>query len=278
LVRANPFNSKNFGVDMTLIANYQKNEVKDLGGAQDIFDGFDINVIKKGLRKHEFFTRTVTNAVYDATGFYSSAALTTDRVALGNPVPSHTGSFSMNFRLLKNFNVYALADWQTGLSLFNFTEVFSRRFGNDPTFNQLATELGLAGSTTRAAGVASFSTPVAGVTALTPGTAEYQAAAEKFARLDHRVNANFVEDADFLKLREVSVSYNFADLLPKFFAGSYINSVVLGFSARNIWTTTKYSGADVEVNFNGARSLTRGNDFLTLQQGKTFNFFVNFGL
>ncbi len=278
LVRANPFNSKNFGLDMTLIGNYQKNEVLDLGGAQPIFDGFDINVIKEGLRKHEFYSRVVTNATYDAAGYYSSAALTADRVALGNPVPSHTGSFTVNLRLLKNFNVYALADWQTGLSLFNFTEVFSRRFGNDPEFNKLATELGLAGSTTRAAGVASFSAAVAGVTPLTPGSAEYQAAAEKFARLDHRVNANFVEDADFLKLRELSVSYNFVDLLPKFFAGSYVNNVVLGFSARNIWTTTKYSGADVEVNHNGSRSLTRGNDFLTLQQGKTFNFFVNLGL
>jgi TonB-dependent SusC/RagA subfamily outer membrane receptor len=282
LVRANPINSRNFGLDMTLIANYQKNEVIDLGGAQPIFDGFDINVITEGLRKHEFFSRVVTGVVYatstdPAQQFYSSAALTTDRVALGNPIPSHTGSFSMNIRFLKNFNVYALADWQTDLSLFNFTEVFSRRFGNDPEFNRLATELGLAG-TNRAAGVASFSTPVAGVTPLTPGTAEYQAAAEKFARLDHRVNANFVEEADFLKLREVSVSYNFSDLLPKFFAGSYVNNVVLGFSARNLWTTTKYSGADVEVNHNGARSLTRGNDFLTLQQGKTYNFFVNFGL
>jgi hypothetical protein len=96
--------------------------------------------------------------------------------------------------------------------------------------------------------------------------------------LDHRVNANFVEDADFLKLREISVSYNFADLLPKFFAGSYIKNVMLGFSARNIWTTTKYSGAEVEVNFAGARSLIRGQDFLTLQQGKSFNFFASFGL
>jgi outer membrane receptor protein involved in Fe transport len=284
LVRANPFNSRNFGVDMTLIANYQKNEVIDLGGAQPIFDGFDINVIKEGLRKHEFYSRVVTGVTYAADGYYSAAQLSVDangapeRKALGNPIPSHTGSFSMNFRFLKNFNVYALADWQTGLSLFNFTEVFSRRFGNDPEFNQLATQLGLAGSTARAAGVASFSTPVAGVTALTPGTAEYRAAAERFALLDHRVNANFVEEADFLKLREVSVSYNFADLLPKFFAGSYINNVVMGFSARNIWTTTKYSGADVEVNHNGARSLTRGNDFLTLQQGKTYNFFVNLGL
>ncbi|MCG3120102.1 MAG: hypothetical protein ALAOOOJD_02707 [bacterium] len=277
LVRGNPLNSRSFSLDMTLIANYQKNEVIDLGGAQPIFDGFDVNVIKEGLRKHEFYTRTVLNATYDATGFYSGTALTADRVALGNPIPKHTGSFSLNFRFLKNFNLYALADWQTGLKLYNDTELFSRRFGNDPEFNKLATELGLAG-TTKAGGVASFSTPVAGVTALTPGTDAYKVAAEKFARLDHRVNANFIEDADFLKLREISVSYNFAELLPKFFAGSYVNNIVLGFSARNIWTTTKYSGADVEVNFAGARSLSRGQDFLTLQQGKSYNFFVNLGL
>lgn len=284
LLRASPLRSRNFGIDLTVIANHQDNEVKSLGGAQPIFDGFDANVITEGLAKHEFYNRLVTGVNYDANGYYSSAQLTVNadgtprRVAQGNPIPKNTGSFSLNLRVLKNFNVYALADWATEQKLLNFTEVFSRRFGNDPEFNRLATQLGIAGTTARASGVASFSTPVAGVTPLTPGTPEYQAAAERFARLDHRYNANFIEDANFFKLREVSLSYNFKDLLPKFFAGSYLKDVVLGVSGSNLWMTTPYSGADIEVNFAGARSLTRGNDFLTLMQPRSYNVFLNFSL
>jgi TonB-dependent SusC/RagA subfamily outer membrane receptor len=277
LLRATPLRSRNFGIDLTVIANHQNNEVKSLGGAQPIFDGFDVNVIKEGLAKHEFYTRTVTGVNYAADGFYSSAQQTTDRVALGNPVPKNTGSFSLNLRFLKNFNVYALADWATKQKMYNDTELFSRRFGNDPEYNRLATQLGLAG-TSKAGGVASFSTPVAGVTALTPGTAEYQAAAERFARMDYRVNGNFIEDADYLKLREVSLSYSFRDLLPKSFAGNYLKEVVLGVSGSNLWTTTKYSGADTELNFAGARSLSRGSDFLTLMQPRSYNVFLNFSL
>jgi TonB-dependent SusC/RagA subfamily outer membrane receptor len=276
LLQASLLRSSNWGLDLSLIGSYQQNEVTDLGGAQPIFDGFDNNVITKGMPKHEFYVRQVTAASYTTSGpnigYYSGGTLTADRVRLGNPIPDYTGSFTVNFRFLKNFNLYALSDWATGLKLLNFTEVFSRRFGNDPEFNRLATELGVAAGSGRAGGVGNFSTPVPGVTPLTPGTPEYQAAAERFARLDWRYNANFIEDADFLKLREVSLTYSLKELLPKIGLNQYFKDLVVGFSARNIWTTTKYSAADVEVNHNGARSLTRGNDFLTLQSPRTFNF------
>ncbi len=277
LLRASPLRTRNFSVDLTVIANHQDNEVKSLGGAQPIFDGFDINVIKDGLPKHEFYTRQVTGVIYDANGFYSGAERTTDRVALGNPIPKNTGSFTLNVRFLKNFNLYALADWATKMKMFNNTELFSRRFGNDPEFNRVATQLGIAG-TSKAGGVASFATPVAGVTALAPGTAEYRAAAERFVRMDHRYNVNFIEDADYIKLREVSLSYSLRDLLLKSFASSYLKDVTVGVSGSNLWMSTKYSGADVELNFAGARSLIRGQDFLTLMQPRSYYLFMNFSL
>ncbi|NIR50662.1 TonB-dependent receptor, partial [candidate division KSB1 bacterium] len=51
LFQGSPIRTKNFGLDFTLINSFQDNEVDDLGGAQPIFDGFDINVVKEGLRK-----------------------------------------------------------------------------------------------------------------------------------------------------------------------------------------------------------------------------------
>ena len=271
LLQASPLRRRNYELGLSLIGNYQTNEVTDLGGAQPIFDGIDINVIKEGLAKHEFFAQKVLGASFNDAGVYTGPLLSDERIPLGNPVPEFTGSFSLNFRFLKNFNLYALADWAGGFSLFNQTNLFAYRFGNSPEFNRLATQLGLAG-TTNIGTVAFFVEPVAGVEGLTPGTAEYVAAAERFAKLDWNWDSNFIEEADFLKLREVSLTYNFKDLLPGLFGNSYVQNIVLGFSARNLFTTTKYSGADVEVNYDGARSLSRGIDFLTLQNPRAYNF------
>ena len=84
-----------------------------------------------------------------------------------------------------------------------------------------------------------------------------------------------IEEADFFKIREFGVSYNFKDLLPK----TIIKNIILGISIRNIITLTKYSGPDPEVNADGSRSdLSRGIDFFTLQSPRVFNFWLKLSL
>ncbi len=263
------FDDPNFGLDLSLIWNYQTNTVEDLGGAQPIFDGFSNNVIKEGLPKHEFFLPPVLGAKFDANGKYAGVNVGSERVALGNPVPSHTGSFTINIRLLRNINIYALMDWALDRKLFNNTARFAARFGNYVPRNILANKLGLA----------TGSAVDPNITPLTPGTPEYNDAANAYAKTDGNYNANFIEDAKFFKLREISVSYNFSEFLPDLFgSNNYIKELILGFSARNIFTSTPYSNVDVEVNHNGSRSLTYGSDFLTLQSPRTFNFWARISL
>jgi hypothetical protein len=48
--------------------------------------------------------------------------------------------------------------------------------------------------------------------------------------------------------------------------------------AQNLMTWTKYYGFDAEVNFSGTTNITRGVDFYTRPQARTFTFGVNFGL
>jgi hypothetical protein len=298
LVRARPISTSNFRLDLSLTNNYQNNEVKDLGGAQPIFGPFDLCVIKEGLPKHSFYTWKVLGAGFDEDGVYTGPITTdadiTDRETLdrfgytdidtlkaqrfdfGSPIPEYTGSLSLNFRFFKNFNLYVLADWATGHKMFNNTRLFSIYIGsafgqgaNDPKYLELEDKLGIAdwdeelGKT---------------VNELTPGSAEYKQAAEEYAKLDHHYDANYIEDADYFKLREISLSYSFRDLLPMIYADNYIEDLILGFSARNIWTTTKYNGADVELNFDGSRSLVRGQDFLTLQQPRVYTFWLRLAL
>ena len=113
---------------------------------------------------------------------------------------------------------------------------------------------------------------------LTPGTSAYKEAANRYAKLDYRWDYPFIEKADYFKIGEISVSYSFKDLLPKIYGTKLIKDLILGVSARNVWTTSKYSGADVEVNMQGSRSLGRGQDFLTLQNPRVVNAWLRISL
>ena len=259
LLQANLFENQDFGLNMGFIWNYQTNEVVDLGGAQPIFDGFSNNVIKEGLPKHEFYREVVNGAKFDATGKYTGVDVQTTRTALGNPIPSHTGSFTFNFKFLKNFNLYALADWALDRKMFNDTELFAARFGNSVKRSKLGAQIGIG--------------TVDGITPYTVGSPEYTAAANAYTKTDGNYSSNYIVDAQFFKLREISISYSFKDFLPDL-GQTYVKDLVLGISGRNLWTSTPYTGADVELNHNGSRSLTRGSDFLTLMNPRTYNFWA----
>ncbi|TFG95599.1 MAG: TonB-dependent receptor, partial [Calditrichales bacterium] len=137
LLQATPVRTADYQLDLSLINNYQDNKVTDLGGAQPIYDGFDLNVVKVGLPKHEFYTWEVTGATFDDAGNYTGPEVSDERVSFGNPIPNYTGSFTLNFRFLKNFNFYVLTDWATNLKVYDLTSIFAGQFGNNPKYNDL---------------------------------------------------------------------------------------------------------------------------------------------
>ena len=95
--------------------------------------------------------------------------------------------------------------------------------------------------------------------------------------MDYTYYGNYIEDAEYFKIRELSLSYSFNDLLLQT-GYDYIRDITVGISALNLWTLTNYSGADPEINFSGSRSLGRGQDYLTLQHPKVYNFWVRIDL
>ena len=75
--------------------------------------------------------------------------------------------------------------------MFNLTKNFAALLGNVPEYNNLEAQLGI----------------------LTPGTPEYIDAANKFAKMDYNDFGNYIEDAQYFKINELSLSYSLKDLL-----------------------------------------------------------------
>jgi hypothetical protein len=243
-----------------------------MGGAQPIYDGFSVNAYAEGYPKHAFYAWVSEGAEFNEDGTYAGPIVSEDRVFLGVPWPKYNGSFSLNLRIFRNFRVNCLAEWATDLQMVNETKLFGIYLGsafgigaNNKRYRELQDMLGV-------------DEWYEEIEPLTPNTDAYRTAADEYAKLDYRYDGNFVEDADYFKIREVSVSYSFKDLIPKIWGTPLISDLIIGFSGRNLWTTTKYSGADVEMNYAGSRSLTRGNDFLTLMQPTVYTGWIRISL
>ena len=73
-----------------------------------------------------------------------------------------------------------------------------------------------------------------------------------------------VDDGSFIKLREVSLSYN----LPKFFKG--MQDWNLSFVGRNLISFDNYDGYDPETNAGGNSDLLRGVDFGNVPIPRTY--------
>lgn len=264
-VRYTPFETANTQLDLGLTYAYQNTEVTDLGGAQPIFDGFSLNVIEVGIRRSEFYVPVVNGALFNDDGTYAGVDAEPERSAVGNPIPVHSGSFTANLRLFRNLSAYVQFDFAYDLYVYNNTKQFAILFRNLERNEELRELLGIGGL------------GMPDITPLTPGTPEYIEAANEFAFLNPSFDYGFIERADWLKLRELSITYNFRDLISRLGADSYLTDLNVSFGGRNLLTTTKYSGIDPEVNFAGARSLSRGQDFLTMPPSRQLYFTVSLG-
>jgi TonB-linked SusC/RagA family outer membrane protein len=89
---------------------------------------------------------------------------------------------------------------------------------------------------------------------------------------NNRPSSRFIEDGSFLRVKNVSVSYRFnPDILKKIHV-SYARVYV---SVQNLFTFTKYTGMDPEVNYAGTDNLVLGTDFFTFPQARGFTAGLN---
>lgn len=157
---------------------------------------------------------------------------------IGDPNPDWTGSWVNDILVGERLSFRTQFDAVYGFDVFNFT----RRVGERDLYGGLAGyEPELRGEVPK------------GTSAVLFGIFE-----------------NYIEDGSFIKLREVSVAYDFK---PAFLGG---NNMRLSLAGRNLFSIDDYSGYDPEVNAAGQSNAVRGFDFVEVPIPRTYALGLNF--
>ncbi len=228
---ATVIHSPNLNVDLNVGAWGTKSRVKTLGAniAPIIFGlGGATQRMQVGWAPGSYFQRpyTFNDANNDGIIAISEVTLGSTATFQGQPFPDHGGSVSSTITVFQRFHLYGLVDGRFGNKLFNSTEQFrcglsNCRGRNDPT-----------------ASLAEQAAAVANIL----GT-----------------QAGYMEDADFVKFRELSLTYDAPANWATRIGASSLSFTIAG---RNLATWTKYKGLDPELNEAGQNNFTTA-DFLT---------------
>ena len=165
---------------------------------------------------------------------------------IGDANPDFNMSFSNNFRF-KRLRLYGLLDWQHGGSIINLTKFLYDLGSNTADYADPITYGGL--QTTKGA---------------------------NRLRLFPKQTGVYVEDASFMKLRELTLSFDVPETMISRF-GRGVRTAEVSFSGRNLWTHTNYTGMDPEVSNFGNQPIGRNIDVAPFPPSRSFWFSVSLG-
>ncbi|MBA2762518.1 MAG: TonB-dependent receptor, partial [Segetibacter sp.] len=196
------------------------------------------------------------NLVYDTTG----APLTDNTFqVLGNGVPDFTGGLN-NSITWKGLNLTFLLDFRAGGDIYSGTNLRMTQAGF--TKQTLQGRLGeapltITGVTAEGTGFKPFTKT------LTPGEAR-----NYWAQLGNRAQENFVYDASFVKLRQITFGYN---LPTKLLTRTAIRNLMLSFVARNLAILYKnVPNIDPESAYSSGNA--QGLDYFGMPASRTYGF------
>ncbi|HEV2149615.1 MAG TPA: SusC/RagA family TonB-linked outer membrane protein [Longimicrobiaceae bacterium] len=193
-----------------------RNELVDLGGLEPQLRGDFATTqwIREGYPLGSYFGIQVQRNEDGTTKKSANGRglLSTDTVYIGSSTPTREASLANTLTLLGNLRFYVFADYKGGNYMWNAGEFI--RYSN---------------------GVSR----IGANPALDP---------EVYAERTSGSTLPFVTRADFVKLREVSVSYTIPQRLTRGFGTDELTFMLSG---RNLAMWTNYLGMDPEVNFNG---------------------------
>ncbi len=208
------------------------------------------------IPKEEQGNYAISSDGYVVDTSYNRILFTNEATAFGSPWPKFNASFINDIRF-KDFLVFNFQfDWIYGAKLYNQTKEWMYRDGIHADYQRPVTINGETGA------YASY----------------YQSAySDYFGSINGARNGTkdyFYEDASFLRLRNVSVGFDFA----KFSKLRGISKLQLVLTGRNILTITKYTGFDPEVSSGLTNSaFERGVDHNSMPNIKSYQVGLNVG-
>ncbi|MFB3386640.1 SusC/RagA family TonB-linked outer membrane protein [Flavobacterium sp. LAR06] len=211
-------------------------------------------VLEKGqpfgvIKAYDYLRDASGNIVIDTNGKFMRG----DLIIAGQGVAPTSMGLSNDFSY-KNFTLSIFVDAKFGGEIYSATNQLGTRYG--------LSEITLPG---REEGIAVSGKDISG------NAVNTTVSAYDYWRSYSDVTSNFVYDADFVKLRAVSFSYNF----PKaYISKTPFQSVSLAFSAHNLWTIyDKVPNIDPESNYSNsnAQGLERASMPLTRNFGFSLN-------
>ncbi len=186
------------------------------------------------------------------------------RRIVGDPNPKWTGSIRTSFRY-KGITLSGLVDIKHGGVVYNGTRGALMEIGTSQESADLRDH------PDRTFGQDILPGDVAG-----PGAGQGVTLNEDWIRGNYTtfttMGAPFYENGSFVKLREISVTYTWADAFVQHKLG--LASIDLRVGGRNLATHTKYTGANPEPSLGGADSPAMGVDWFSNPEPRSFVFAV----
>ncbi|EDM34503.1 putative outer membrane protein [Pedobacter sp. BAL39] len=171
---------------------------------------------------------------------------TSNQVPIGDPNPKFNVSFTNAFTIHKNLSVSFQLDWTQGNKIYNQTKQWLYRDLIHEDVDKAVT----VGNETGAF--------------INYYTSLYNT---------NTTNGYFVEDGSFVRLRDVTVSYNFNSLIKK----NFLKNATLSVSGRNLFTITDYTGFDPEAAANLNDPKRRGLDLYAFPNFRSFQVALSLG-
>lgn len=233
-----PIKMQNFSWTSTLIYNRNRNKITGSGARQtpstnagapvSIIDGYPL-----GVFYGTYFERTLDGSIAtNAAGIPLTAGQTANNIqrkVIGDPNPDYTGSFVNDFTF-KKLSLRIQLDAVQGGDVWNADWRTRQGVGNGKV-----------------------------------------AEAEQMGRLPrgyvagvYNVEEWRIDDGSFVKLREISLSYNVGQV-------KFIKNLAINLSGRNLISWDNYKGYDPELNSGGQSTVLRNIDFGSVPIPRTFS-------
>jgi TonB-linked SusC/RagA family outer membrane protein len=292
-VNAVPIDKKDFTWDLTLNLSGNRGTLGDFLPGVGLFYVTDVQIggvkaasIPNGghflgltgdywLREKDAEGKEIAGGRYQVdptTGLYKTSNVTTN--VIGNREPSIIGGLNNSFRY-KNLNVSFLIDMRLGGDIYNGTDYYTTVRGlSEKTLDREAVTVSGVSSTT---GEPISYTYEAGQTYNVNGVNKSGNYMIQQYWNNYGSNAyNFITKTNWLRLRSLSLSYDFTDLFKK---KNIVKGLSATFSANNLLVWTNYKGMDPEVSVSGSGtggSGSMGIDYNGIPATRNVTFGLNF--